>query len=151
VEAGIRLDLGHGINFSFVIARRMISHGLLPYTISSDVHGNFGLPHGDGTLDYSLCGAMSKLMALGVSLETVIASVTIHPARILRAETEIGTLQVGSRADITVLDLVEAQWLCWDSSGEQVVANQKLVPTQVVRSGECLIPHQRLLRDLAMA
>jgi dihydroorotase len=151
VKNGILLDLGHGINFSFDVARRMIDQGLLPYTVSSDVHGDFRTPHSDATLDYSLCGAISKLMVLGLDLKTVIATVTIQPARVLRAETEIGTLQIGSRADITVLNLVEGNWLCHDSTAEQLVAKQKLVPTLVVHSGQLFHPHRRLLRDLAVA
>src|SRR5690606_25558214 len=35
VQAGVRLDVGHGINFSFETARRMLDGGLLPTTISS--------------------------------------------------------------------------------------------------------------------
>lgn len=148
VKDGILLDLGHGIHFSFEIARRMLEQNLKPYTISSDVHGDFTTPHSDATLDYSLCGIMSKLMALGFTLEEVIAGTTIHPARILRADAEIGTLQIGSRADITVLEMVEGEWLFHDSVGEQLVVKQKLLPTLVVRIGELITPHGRLLRDL---
>ncbi len=151
VNKGIRLDLGHGVNFSFDIARRMMERGLLPYTVSSDVHGDFALPHNDATLDYSLCGALSKLMALGLDLETAIATVTLHPARVLKAESEIGTLQVSSRADITVLDLAEGNWLFGDSTYKQLVAKQKLIPTLVVRQGKVFHPHCQLLRDLAVA
>jgi dihydroorotase len=151
VNQGIRLDLGHGVHFSFAIARRMMEYGLLPYTISSDVHGDFATPHSDATLDYSLCGALTKMTALGMDLETAIASVTSHPATLLQAHSEIGTLQVGSRADITVLDWVEGRWIGRDALGEQITAPQKLLPSCVVRSGELLTPHRRLLRDLAVA
>ncbi|YAF98991.1 MAG: amidohydrolase family protein (plasmid) [Nodularia sp. CChRGM 3473] len=148
VKNGVLLDLGHGVHFSFDIARRMLEQNLRPYTISSDVHGNFMIPHSDNTLDYSLCGIMSKLFGLGFTLEEVIAGVTIHPARVLKSETEIGTLQVGSRADITVIDLVEGNWLFHDSIGEQLVTKQKIVPILVVRAGRVIYPHGRLLRDL---
>ena len=151
IANGVRLDLGHGINFSFAIARRLIALGLFPYTISSDVHGDFTQPHNDATLDYSLCGALSKLMALGMDLTAAIAAVTLHPARVLQAETEIGTLQIGSRADITVLETSAAPWLCRDAQGEQLIAPQKLSPAWGVKSGQLLQPHRRLLRDLATA
>ena len=151
VAAGVRLDLGHGINFSFPIARRMMACGLLPYTISSDVHGDFEQAHNDATLDYSLCGALSKLMALGLDRQTAIACVTINPAQVLQATAEIGTLTIGSRADITVLDCAAGHWTYHDSTGETLTAEAKLVPAYVVKSGELIRPHGRLLRDLAAA
>jgi len=117
IADGDRLDLGHGINLSFAIARRLMAQGLLPYTISSDVHGDFAPPHHDETLDYSLCGALSKLVALGMELSVAIAAVTLHPAQVLQAEAELGTLQVGTRADITVLENTEAPWVCRDAQG----------------------------------
>ena len=148
IERGILLDLGHGLKFSFDIAQRMIKQKVLPYTISSDVHGDFNSIHNDANLNYSLCGAVSQLMALGLDLVDAIATVTINPARVLKAEAEIGTLQVGSLADITILKLVEGDWLFFDSLGEQLLAKQKLVPVWVVRFGEFIQPHRRLLRDL---
>jgi dihydroorotase len=148
IERGVLLDLGHGLKFSFDIAQPMIEQGVLPYTISSDVHGDFFTLHDDSHLNYSLCGAISKLMALGMDLTSAISCVTINPARILKAESEIGTLKIGSRADISVLNLVEGCWLLFDSMGKQLVAKQKLAPVWVVRSGELIQPHRRLLRDL---
>ncbi|MGJ3248555.1 MAG: amidohydrolase family protein [Elainellaceae cyanobacterium] len=151
IENGVRLDLGHGINFSIAIARRMMAHRLFPYTISSDVHGDFNTPHSDATLDYSLCGALSKLIALGMDLQAAIAAVTFHPAQVLRAESDIGTLKIGSRADITVLDYSERPWGCKDAIGEQLIANQMLSPAWVVRLGQLIQPNRRLLRDLVAA
>ncbi|MBH8560660.1 amidohydrolase family protein [Nostoc sp. CENA67] len=148
IERGILLDLGHGLKFSFDIAWRMMQQKVRPHTISSDVHGDFKSVHNDTNLNYSLCGAVSKLMALGLDLVEAIATVTINPARVLKAEAEIGTLQVGSVADITILKLVEGDWLFFDSLGQQLLAKQKLVPVLVVRSGELIQPHRRLLRDL---
>lgn len=148
IQQGILLDLGHGLKFSFDIARRMMDKGILPHTISSDVHGDFTTVHNDSTLNYSLCGAISKLMALGLDLETAIATVTINPARILRAEAEIGTLRVGSLADITLFELVEGDWLLHDSLGNKLVAKQKLLPVWVVREGQLVQPNRRLIRDL---
>jgi dihydroorotase len=148
IKRGVLLDLGHGLKFSFDIARRMMAQGILPHTISSDVHGDFKIVHDDSNLNYSLCGAISKLIALGLDLVDAIAAVTINPARVLKAEAAIGTLQIGSLADITILKLVEGNWLFLDSLGKQLVAKQKLVPEWVVRSGLLIQPHRRLLRDL---
>ncbi|WP_017324276.1 amidohydrolase family protein [Synechococcus sp. PCC 7336] len=148
VREGLLLDLGHGIHFSFDIARRMLEQGLRPYTISSDVHGDFTALHSDASLNFSLCGVMSKLMALGFTLQEVISGTTLHPARILRSEKEIGTLAIGSRADITILDIVSEAWPFYDSFGEEIFGKERLVPSLVIRDGHLIKPHGRLLRDL---
>lgn len=148
IERGILLDLGHGLKFSFEIARRMMAQGVFPHTISSDAHGNFKQLHDDSTLNYSLCGGISKLIALGLDLADAIASVTINPARVLKAEAEIGTLKVGSIADITILELVEDDWLFFDALNQPIKAKQKIIPVGVVRSGNFVQPNCRLLRDL---
>ena len=105
VADGVRLDVGHGINFSFDTARRMMDGGLLPYTISSDTHGLLSGVHDDTTCGYSLVGAMSKLMALGMSLTDVVACTTEHPAEVIGRAGELGTLREGTRADVTVLEV----------------------------------------------
>jgi dihydroorotase len=151
IQDGVRLDLGHGINFSFAIARRMIDHGLWPYTVSSDVHGDFATPHNDATLDYSLCGALSKIVALGLSLADAIATVTCNPAKVLQAEAQLGTLKPGTIADITVLSWQDTPQTYYDALGETVTIPNQLIPTWVVKSGELLQPHRRLVRDLVPA
>ncbi len=148
LERGLHFDLGHGVNFSFAIARRMMAAGVLPNTISSDVHGDFHAYHDDSRLDYSLCGAMTKLVALGMALDEVIARTTLHPARILGEEDEIGTLAVGSRADITVLERARGAWMLYDSTGETITVEERLVPDLVVRAGRPIVPDRRLLRDV---
>lgn len=145
---GILLDLGHGVDFSFEIARRMMGEGLYPFTISSDVHGDFDSMHNDTLLDYSLCGALSKLIALGMTLDKALAAVTVNPARILGCENEIGSLKVGSTANVTILGEVSGDWRFRDAAGEQLTADLRYVPVWVIRAGRLLRPEGRLLRDL---
>src|SRR5215467_12070185 len=82
----------------------MIAAGVLPHIISSDVHGLFSVMHDDSALDYSLAGAFARLVALGMPFHAALAAVTVNPARVLGAAPEIGTLAIGSRADVTVLE-----------------------------------------------
>ena len=145
---GIHFDIGHGVNFSFDIARRMMDAGVLPNTISSDVHSDFHAYHDESKLDYSLCGAMSKLWALGMDLAEVVRRATLNPALILGEADEIGTLAPGSRADITVLDLAEGRWTLADSMGEGIAVDRRLVPETVFREGREIVPNRRLLRDV---
>src|SRR5258706_46888 len=65
-RAGVLFDLGHGVNLSFRIARMMMEGGIYPDTIGSDVHGDFNSYHDLSILDYSLMGAVNKLIALGM-------------------------------------------------------------------------------------
>ncbi|MDH3581805.1 MAG: amidohydrolase/deacetylase family metallohydrolase [Hyphomicrobiales bacterium] len=148
VDRGILLDLGHGVNFSLDIARRMMGEGIYPFTISSDVHGDFDSMHNDTLLDYSLCGALSKLVALGMELEAALAAVTVNPARILGCEDEIGSLCAGSSADLTVLGEIKGDWRFSDAADQQLSADMRYVPTGVIRAGRLVKPEGRLLRDL---
>ena len=150
LERGLHFDIGYGINFSFAIARRMMAAGVLPNTISSDIHGDFASYHDDSRLDYSLCGAMSRLRALGMPLAEVIRGVTANPAAIL-GDPDIGTLGAGTLADITILDRVVGDWTLRDGSGEALLASERLVPRLVVRAGEVIEPSLRYLPDLMPA
>src|SRR5260370_6401737 len=103
LEKGLHFDVGYGVNFCFDIARKMMAAGVLPNTISSDAHGAFAGFYDDSELDYSLCGAMTRLLALGIPLMEIIRRVTINPPPVLR-DPEIGTLIHGTRADVTALE-----------------------------------------------
>jgi dihydroorotase len=148
LEKGIHFDIGYGLNFSYAIASRMLEAGILPHTISSDVHADFNGYHDDSKLDYSLCGVMTRLLGLGMSLEDIIARTTYHPAQLIHEENEIGTLAVGSRADITILDCEQGPWTLSDGQTETLNVNQRLIPAWVIRAGELIEPNQRLLRDV---
>lgn len=148
LERGLHFDIGYGINFSYAIARTMMAAGVLPNTISSDVHGDFGSYHDLRKLDYSLAGAMTRLLALGMPLMEVIRRTTLNPAKVLRAELEIGTLEPGTRADVTVLDRLAGAWPLKDGLGETLVARERLMPRLVLRGGMPHVPHNRLLTDL---
>ena len=148
IASGVHLDLGHGVNFSFDTARRMMDAGLYPYTISTDVQGDFSSHNDDSKLDFSLCGAMSKLMALGLDLNFVLRATTQHPAEVLRMQQEIGSLKPGSRADISVLELIEEPWTFRDRLGGSALGASRLVPRLVVRKGRAMVPSCRLLRDV---
>src|SRR5437016_5350028 len=74
---GLKIDVGHGSHFSFAMARKVLDAGILPHTLGADMHGyNTHLPAEvdatDGHLfaganNFSLCSAMTGLLALGVA------------------------------------------------------------------------------------
>jgi dihydroorotase len=145
--AGVLFDLGHGINLSFKIARKMMEKGILPDTIGSDVHGDFNSYHDFSILDYSLVGGMNKLIGLGMSLTDAIRALTATPAKVL-ADPSIGHLGPGARANVTVLRPVEGEWTFVDSRRERLTVRERLLPDLVVMDGEAMIPDCGLLADV---
>jgi dihydroorotase len=145
--AGVLFDLGHGINLSFKIARKMMEKGILPDTIGSDVHGDFNSYHDFSILDYSLVGGMNKLIGLGMGLGDAIRALTATPAKV-PADPSIGHLGVGARANVTVLRPVEGEWMFLDSRRERLTVRERLLPDLVVMDGEAMTPDCGLLADV---
>ena len=103
-QRGVIFDVGHGGgSFDFTVAEAAIAQGCPPDTISSDIHvfsGNTpGMPY--------LTWVMSKFMALGFSLDQVVAMATINPAKVINRLPKLGTLQVGAPGDVAIMELVE--------------------------------------------
>jgi dihydroorotase len=144
---GILFDLGHGINFSFRIARKMMDKGILPDTIGSDVHGDFCSNHDFSILDYSLVGGLNKLVGLGMSLNDCIRALTAAPAAVL-ADPSIGHLGAGARANVTVLRQVDGDWTFADCRGERLAVRKRLLPEIVVIDGDVVTPDCGLLADV---
>lgn len=64
--------------------------------------------HEDGTLAgsiISLMDAVKNAMEFsGVSLEDAVAMATINPARVLGLDDKLGSIELGKRGDLVVLD-----------------------------------------------
>ncbi|WP_029008794.1 amidohydrolase/deacetylase family metallohydrolase [Azospirillum halopraeferens] len=147
LERGLTVDVGHGSHFSFEMARRTLAAGIRPHTLGADLHGyNVKAPGGDadpdragnpffGVAPFSLTHAMTELLALGVPLAEVLATVTANPARMLGMAGEIGALAPGMVADVAVLDLRPGAWRLSDNSGETVEAAHMVVPEFSLRAG----------------
>jgi dihydroorotase len=144
---GILFDLGHGINFSFRIARKMMDRGIRPDTIGSDVHGDFTSNHDFGILDYSLVGGLNKLIGLGLPLGDGIRALTATPATVL-GDPSIGHLGPGARANVTVMRQVAGDWTFVDCRGERLTVHERLLPDLVVMDGTVITPDCGLLADV---
>lgn len=131
VDAGVHLDIGHGAgSFSFDTAEKAMAQGLLPGTISSDVH-QFNV-HGPV---FDLATTVSKFLHLGLSLEDAIARVTQHPSRVFGALNGLGSLRVGAPADVSVFTLERGRFRFSDALGETRTGEQLLKPAATVRAG----------------
>ena len=145
LERGVTVDVGHGSHFSFDMARKVLAAGIRPHTLGADMHGyNVRVPDAEadraanpffGVAPFNLTNAMTKLMALGMTLPEVIGTVTSNPAAMLRMQDSIGSLQVGREADVSVLQVVEGRFELADNSGVKVTATEMIVPAFAMRAG----------------
>jgi dihydroorotase len=129
-ERGVLFDSAHGkSNMSFEVARRAIADGFLPDVLSSDTSArNWRGPV------FDLVTSIAKLVALGAPLEECIRRATVAPAALLGLDGEgYGRLEVGGRADVTVLTET-AEVELPDAAGNTIVA-PRLEPTTVIHSG----------------
>lgn len=155
LDRGVLLDVGHGAgSLNFASADAMLAAGIVPHTISTDIHQMSrhvdSLVSSDavdspiiqfvaGTDDrFDLPECMSKFLALGVPLTEVAAAATCHPAAFLGMSGEIGCLRPGARADVALLRLVEGPVSFTDVSGNVRTGNQRLVNVKTFADG-CLL------------
>ena len=131
VEQGLRLDVGHGRgSFTFRVARAVLEQGVVPGTISSDLH-TYNL-HGPV---FDLVTTMDKFLHIGMELYEVVRRVTSTPAEVLDMPEEIGTLKPGAYADIVVLEMQEGEFDLTDTFGVTETGQYHLEPRYIFRGG----------------
>lgn len=129
---GVIFDAANGKNhFSFKTAEAALRDGFAPDIISSDLtwltmfkQPVFGLPW-----------LMSKYLALGMSLNDVVAACTSTPAHLLKMEDEIGTLSPGACADVAILKLIDSRCEFFDADANKRIGEKFLMPQATVRAG----------------
>ncbi len=131
-ERGVIIDVGHGAgSFDFTVAERALEQGFVPDTISSDIHA----VSGNAPSEPFLPNVMSKFLALGMSLEAVVAAATVLPARVIDRVPLLGTLQPGAPGDVTLLEVVREPVSFLDTRGNRRSGDQWLRVVQTVRAG----------------
>jgi len=134
-EAGVIFDVGHGYgSFNWETCQASLDGGLEPTTISTDLHEKN--LHGPV---YDMPTTMSKFLHLGVPLERVVAMSTTRPAAVLGQADQLGTLRVGTVADVAVLERHVGRFKLTDSYRQDRVGEELLVASTTVRRGE-LVP-----------
>jgi dihydroorotase len=131
---GVVLDsaLGRG-NFGVEVARRQADIGLFPDTISSDLTAL-------GQSFHSLLECMAKFMSIGYPLADVVKATTASAARALSLQHEIGAIEVGRDADLSIIDVVEGDFTFTDTRGVAFRGGYGLVPVRTVKAGEEFSP-----------
>lgn len=130
-ERGVLFDLGHGgAGFWFSVAVPALKQGLPPNSFGSDLH-RFSMNAGMK----DMLNIMSKYMAIGMSLEEVIARGSWNAAKSIN-KNDLGNLSEGSVADIAVLRVREGQFGFTDAGGNVVQGTKKLEAELTVRAGK---------------
>ena len=128
---GIYFDAGTGGgSFKFSLAVPMIKQGFKPDSLSTDLHVD---SMNSATKD--MLNVASKFMAIGLTLQEVVADMTAHPAHEIRHD-ELGNLSVGSVADVAVLSLQKGRFGFTDMVNGRWKATQKLVAELTIKDGK---------------
>ena len=130
-KRGVIFDVGHGGgSFLWRIAVPAMKEGFLPDSISTDLHiGSMNAGMKD------MLNVMDKFLAMGMSLDAVIARSTWNPAREIRQEG-LGHLSVGAVADVAVLRVERGRFGLVDMYGARMDANERLMCELTLRDGK---------------
>lgn len=128
---GVLLDVGHGAgSFAFRVARAMLDQDVVPDFLGSDLHAyNLYGPV------FDLLTTLDKLLHLGMSLPEIVLRSTTTCARFLGQGHEIGTLQPGACADVTVLEIQDGEFPLTDSEGRTETASRRFEVRHCLRAG----------------
>lgn len=130
---GVRLDIGHGgASFSFKVAEAAIKRGLMPFSISTDLHNrcmNFPV--------WDLATTMSKLLSVGMPFDAIVEAVTHAPASVIKLPMT-DRLTIGERADFTIFDLVDGDLEATDSNGDVSRLTRLFEPRHAVIGAEAI-------------
>jgi dihydroorotase len=133
-DRGLVLDIGHGAgSFSFNTAEAMLRQGILPDVISTDIHQ---LAIQGPCFDMPV--TLSKFLNLGMTIEQVFACATANAARAIRKE-DLGTLSVGSVADVAMFRVDEGEFTFQDVQMNSRTGSKLLVNTMTMVDG-CVLP-----------
>ena len=131
LKRGIVFDVGYGgISFSYSQAIPAIKSGFYPQAISTDLH----IGSMNGAMKDMLT-TMSKFLAMGMDLKSVIKSGTWGPAQAIN-RLALGNLSAGAEADIAILRLREGKFGLFDYTGYKLETNKKLECEMTIRAGK---------------
>ena len=142
-DRGVIMDAANGRNnFSFRVANQAIAQSFLPDIISTDLTAATAAK---GKMVRNLLFVMSKYMNMGLSINQVVERTTTVPARVLGLSDGSGSLKIGGRADIAVLDIVERQCEFLDSRNESLTGTKVLTNLLTIQNGEVLFDSNQLM------
>ena len=78
---------------------------------------------------------MSKLLAMGMPFPDVVAAVTSRPAAVLGRASEIGAIEIGREADLTLFELLDEPVEGRDAYGHTRTLDRSIKVSQTIRNG----------------
>lgn len=129
-KRGIIFDVGYGgISFSFSQALPAVKSGFYPSTISTDLHtGSM-----NGAMKDQL-SVMTKFLAMGMDLNSVIKASTWTPAQVIKRE-DLGHLTKEAEADVAILTLRPGKFGLYDYKGYKIETDKKFECEMTIRGG----------------
>jgi len=128
---GIQFGVGYGeISFAFSQATPAVKAGFYPDFLSTDMHTSLM-----GNKMKDLPNIMSKFLALGMSIQDIIRTVTWNPAREISHE-ELGNISAGGIADITILSLINGKFEFYDHTGHKIEGSKKFECNTTIKGGK---------------
>ena len=133
-ERGVIFDASNGrSNFDLEVCKAAIQQGFTPDIISSDINSSSFFLHPL----HSLPRILSKYLDFGMSLEAVLDTATIAPARLV-SRPELGSMEEGTPADICIMRLEQKQIKHEDIAGNTFTGSQILMPMMTFKGGSCM-------------
>jgi dihydroorotase len=145
-KRGIIFDVGYGgISFAYSQAIPAIKEGFFPNSISTDMHtGSMN----DAMKD--MLTTMSKFLAMGMDLKSVVRASTLNPAIEIKHE-ELGNLSVGTEADVAILNVREGKFGLFDYTGYKLEASKKLECELTIRAGKIVYDLNGIVEPLEIS
>lgn len=133
-ERGVIFDCSNGVaHFDFDIAQAAFADGFYPDIISTDLTVKNSL-RTDKV--FSLLFVMSKYINMGMPFFDVVEAVTTTPAKLMKMEGQIGTLDAGAYADVAILKMKTKNTVFSDTKGKQIQGNCYLDNLATICNGQ---------------
>ena len=130
-DRGVIMDVAHaGVHCDVEVVKAAMDQGLLPDTISTDIH--IAPP---GRIVYLMNDLVSKFHALGMPLADAITASTSRPAEVLGLQDSIGSLAVGMEGDAAVWEQRQGRFVWHDMAGHNVDGSLRLDTFATVKGG----------------
>jgi dihydroorotase len=130
-KRGIYFDAGTGGgSFKWALAVPFTKAGFKPDSLSTDLHVD-----SMNSSTKSLAEVGSKMMALGLTLKEVVAQMTNAPARQIK-RTDLGSLTVGSVADVAVFRLQTGKFGFLDMVNTRLDGTRRLQTELTLKDGK---------------
>jgi len=134
IQRDVSLDLGHGAgSFAWRAARHALKADIPLHSLSTDLHqGSVRGPV------WSYGRTMAKLLHLGYPIDEVVKLSTLGPAELIGQGRELGSLEAGTVADLTLFRIVETPTGLTDSLGNSEIGARDVQPVHCIRAGQLI-------------